>query len=157
MYLPVISFNGIEVELVISYQYLGIILASQLKFDKHVDYLKRKLNTKMRCLGRIRQYIPEELALQLYSSLILPHLDYGDIIYDAMSTTLSNQLQVVQNNCLRICLKRDRMTHVPELHTDSKVNKLDDRRNRLPSELTTCSPKYLRHILDKPGTVPITP
>ena len=40
---PVVSYAGVEVEMVNTYKYLGIQLDSGLHFDKHVDYLKRKL------------------------------------------------------------------------------------------------------------------
>ena len=112
------------------YQYLGIELDSHLKFNKHVDYLKRKLYVKMKSLGRIKQFISNDLALDLYRSLILPHIDYGDMIYDAMSDTLANQVQVIQNNCLRICLGRDSRSSTKALHDDAELVRLSARRKQ---------------------------
>ena len=36
--------------------------------------------------------------------MILPHFDYGDVIYSSSSSTDPlNELQVLQNKCLRAC------------------------------------------------------
>ncbi len=95
---PPITNEGTEVELVNTYKYLGIQLDSGIRFDLHVNYLKRKLYCKMKALTWVKPFIPNDLAITLYNSLILPHFDYGDVVYDAMSTTSANQLQVIQNN-----------------------------------------------------------
>ena len=84
----------------------------------------------MKALGRVKPYIPKDLALMLYNSLILPHFDYGDVVYDAMSATSANQLQVIQNTCLRICLGRGKDSPTEALHTDSNIPRLSNRRKQ---------------------------
>ena len=86
---PVMSYNNKEVELVETYKYLGIQLDSYLRFDKHVDFIKCQLYAEMKTRGRINQFIPNDIALSLY-------LNYGDIVYNAMSADSANQLQVIQ-------------------------------------------------------------
>ena len=58
----------------------------------------------------------------------MPEFDYGDQIYDAMSSTTANQLQVLQNSCLRVCTKANKRTPISELHSIAGVPKLDTRR-----------------------------
>ncbi len=130
-----ISFNGDAVEQVSHFKYLGVILDSSLQFDRHVAYVKQKVFARLKALGRLRQYISRSLSLTLYRSLILPHFDYADVCYDAMSKTSANQLQSLQNTCLRICLKRERMSNVQALHTDANICKLSDRRKAHCSNL----------------------
>ncbi len=45
-----------------------------------------------------------------------------------MSKVSANQLQTLQNTCLRICLKRECMSNVQELHKDANICLLSDRR-----------------------------
>ncbi len=123
-----ISFDGEVVEHVTQFKYLGVILDGSLQFDKHVAYVKQKVFTRLKALGRLRQFISRQLSLTLYQSLVLPHFDYADICYDAMSKSSANQLQSLQNTCLRICLKRERMSNVQDLHNDANVHRLSDRR-----------------------------
>ena len=44
-------------------KYLGVILDPQLKFDKHVQYVKSKTVGKIKLLGRIAPIIKQKIAL----------------------------------------------------------------------------------------------
>ena len=99
-----------------------------LRFDKHTSYIKRKVFPKMKMLGRVRSFISEKLALQLYKRLIIPHIDYGDVVYDAASKKDCQMLQVIQNGFFRICCKADPRTTVLELHRRTNTPFLADHR-----------------------------
>ncbi len=105
-----------------------------ITFDKHVNYLRRKIYTKLKTLGRIRQYIGQRLAVKLYKTLVLPDFDYTDQVYDAMSASNSKQLQVMQNACLRICTLKPSGTSTAELHSETNIMPLNKRR-----KLHTCN------------------
>ena len=59
--------------------------------------------------------------------MILPYLDYGDILLMGASVVLSGKLQKLQTRALRICTYG---YHIDEdiLHSDSKIAKLTKRR-----------------------------
>ncbi len=65
----------------------------------------------------------------LYKSLIVPHIDYGDVVYDAASKKDCQTLQVIQNGCLCICCKADPRTPMLELHRRANIPVLADRRS----------------------------
>ena len=123
-----VTVNGTTVEEVTQFKYLGILLDHHLSFKSHAAYLRRKIFAKLKVLGRVSQYVSQKLALYLYKSLVLPEFDYGDQIYDSMSATTAKQLQVLQNSCLRVCLKADKGTPVIDLHTEAGLPTLDVRR-----------------------------
>ncbi len=52
-------------------------------------------------------------------------MDYGDVVYDAMGTVDSRKLQVLQNQCLRICCNSDPRTPINDLHANCKMPKLE--------------------------------
>ena len=79
-----ISLNNDPIDAVTKFKYLGITLDRHLSFDLHIDSLCRKVIAKMKMMGRVRQYISERLAIQMYTTLILPDFDYGDTIYGGM-------------------------------------------------------------------------
>ncbi len=62
-----------------TFWYLGVMIDWNLKFDAHVNYLRRKAYTKLKALVRARQFIDQMLAIQMYKSLII-HLDHADVI-----------------------------------------------------------------------------
>ena len=50
---------------------------------------------------RIRPYISERTAFQIYQALILPHFDYCSSIWSNCNLTLSDKLQKLQNRSAR--------------------------------------------------------
>ena len=57
--------------------------------------------------------------------MILPFIEYGDICVTSATVENRRKLQVVQNNCLRCALVRDRDIRVAELHDDAHLLKLN--------------------------------
>ncbi len=82
-------------------KYLGVELDEHLSFENHVNKLCSKVSARTGILWRMRSFISEGLAKELYNSLIHPHFGYADIIYDACNWTCKNKLQVHQNAALR--------------------------------------------------------
>ena len=77
--------------------YLGIIFDNLLKFDKHID---KTCNTISRTIGfirQIKQYLPRKVLIMLYNGLLLPHIDYGLVIWGISSQCLTSKLQRLQN------------------------------------------------------------
>ena len=126
--IPVIKCNDQIVDSVPRFKCLGIIIDRNLKFDEHVKYLKGKIYAKMKTLGHVRSFISQSMALDMYKSLVIPHLDFGDAIYDVVSKTDAQTLQVLQNQCLRICLKADPQTSIEDLHRTADIPMLTERR-----------------------------
>ena len=59
------------------FKYLGVQLDCTLSFSNHIDYIARKVNSRLAVLGRASRYLDTKLLLTLYKALILPHFDYG--------------------------------------------------------------------------------
>ncbi len=107
-----ISCEGVNIEVVSKTKYLGVILDSELKFTEHVNYLKQKLIGRTKMLGKLHPLIGQELTLELYKSLVLPVIDYADVVYDCLSSKSSRDLQKLQNYALRIVLQADYDSHI---------------------------------------------
>ena len=75
-----INVAGEVLEQVNVFKYLGFI-DNKLTFNDHIEYILKKSKQKVGFLWRVRKYLPRSIALTLYKSLVLPHFDYGDIIY----------------------------------------------------------------------------
>ena len=91
----------------------------------------------MKALACIRQFVSQRMALQLYKRVILPHVDYGDVLHDSLSKTVAKKLQVILNKCLRICLNAVPRSSVEELHNRASIPYLEARR-----KLHTCKFVY---------------
>ena len=66
--------------------------------------------------------------MNLYKSLVVPHIDYADIIYMHTSAVNLAKLQLIQNNACRLILREGKRASVMEMHFELKLNTLSDRR-----------------------------
>ena len=76
------------IELINKYKYLGIILYKTLTFNEHVTYLKSKIVDRTKTLSRLCPLVGADTTFRLYRSLVMPVLDYADVIYDCLSAKL---------------------------------------------------------------------
>ena len=125
---PSIKLGTNIIEYVKSYKYLGITLDQTLTFNNHINRLIQTLSHKAYQLAKIRRYINEETSLKIYKAMIIPYLDYGDIIYDAAPLKQLEKLQKIQNRCLRTCKAGQSTPSTAELHARYKVGYLKSRR-----------------------------
>ena len=124
-----IQVDNDTIEQVTSFKYLGITLDSTLSFVQHIECISRKINSRISILGRTSSYLSKRLCLLLYKSLIVPHFDYCDIVWDTCSSHLKHRLQTLQNRALRIINKVNRRTPISDLHKLSNILTLQQRRD----------------------------
>ncbi len=80
-------------------------------------------------LSKIRPILKEETALHLYKTLLIPIVDYGDVVYDCLTKDNSDTLQKLQNGVCRIILQKGKRTSTSEMHSQLKLHRLAERRH----------------------------
>ena len=73
--------DGIPMKRVQSAKSLGVYIDERLSWADHIDYLSQRISSAIAGLRQIRPYIPIQTAITIYRSLILPLLDYCDIVW----------------------------------------------------------------------------
>ena len=99
-----ITMGGVELQKTTEFKYLGITIDNCLNFNKHVSVLNQTVSHKIYLLNKIRWFIKEEDSINIYKTMILPHLPYGDVIYSATSKGNLKKLQKIQNRGIRTCI-----------------------------------------------------
>ena len=80
---PAILINGIPLDMVDSYKYLGLLISSDISWSHHIDSICSKARKILGLLYRRFSLDTEPHALlQLYLSLVRPHLEYGSQVWD---------------------------------------------------------------------------
>ena len=97
-----------------------------MNFQEHVRNLNGKVNQRTGPMWRIRSFISQDLAVQLYKSLIAPHFNYYSHIYDGCSLTVQRELQVSPNNALRAVMQVDSRYPIERLHENLNIELLDE-------------------------------
>ncbi len=123
-----LHINNELVESVKVFKYLGVYLDQSLSFDYHIERVYKKTCSKVGLLKKVRHYIHHSTALTLYKSLVLPHIDYCDVVYMTAKQEALNKLQLVQNVACRTLLLADRYSSTKEMHIELNLHLLCERR-----------------------------
>ncbi len=67
-----------------------------LRWNAHIDQLVKKLSSKIGILRRLQHIVPPSTLLQLYNAIVVPHFDYGDIVYESCTQNNLDRLQKMQ-------------------------------------------------------------
>ena len=98
-----IAIDGKALNSVSEYKYLGIVLDASLTWNAHVDYLIGKVRKRLAMLGRIRKNINMYTAGTVYTSFVLPILDYCDTVWSCCGSVNTDKLEKLQRRAARVC------------------------------------------------------
>ena len=117
-----------KIDRVYTYKYLDITLDANLNYNKHLENVIKSISYKSLLLAKIRKYITTDVAIRMYKTMILPVLEYGDVLYDSTNKKFTGKLQTLENRCLRSCILSKQ--HVPTilLHQLCNIGNLEMRR-----------------------------
>jgi hypothetical protein len=139
-------------EKVDNFKYLGIKLDEQLCWNDHIDYLIKKVKTKVYLLRRLRPFICTKAATQAYHALIQSSLTYCDVVWASCSTKAANKLQRLQNQSAKIVLSLQNRS--PSANALQNLNLLSlDKLRKLHLGTFTCKaineelPDYLNKLI----------
>ena len=68
-----------------------MLLDFRLDFQEHWKSLLKKVNKTVALLRKFQNILPRSALLTIHKCFVRAHLDYGDIIYDKLSTILSTK------------------------------------------------------------------
>ena len=121
-----IYLQGCLLQKVPTFKYVGLIWDSTLTYNHHIASVIRSVLHKITLLAKMKRYLNNEVALQIYTSMVLPYLDYADVIFHKANITVLDKLQRLQNRCLKICSGLDRL--FDKVHKRLSIPFLKDRR-----------------------------
>ena len=108
---------------------LGLIIDSQLRYNEHVIAKIKVCFMRLKSLYRCRNYLSIPVRKILVESLILPILDYGDVVYGPrLLVKTAKSLQRIQNACARFCFGIPRGFHVTPYLNNHGILRMHNRR-----------------------------
>ena len=106
-----ITIQNTELEQKDSCKFLGIIIDKDLNWKSHIEFITNKISKNIALLGRLKHTFPKSILKNLYFSLILPYLNYGNIIWASADKTCLNSLVILQKKAIRIISKAKYLDH----------------------------------------------
>ena len=76
---------------------LGILIDENLSWTPQINKVKKYSMNSTRNVHRINKMLPLAARINMYNTIIVPHFDYGDVIFRGCTKKDSNRLQLVQN------------------------------------------------------------
>jgi len=113
---------------VYQFKYLGVLLDCNISWNEHIDMVCSKVSQRIGLLRRLRSCLTVNIASMLYRCMILPLLEYCDIVWENCNITKQRQLQVLQNRAARVILQMKRRSSVQDLHSRLNWKYLTQRR-----------------------------
>ena len=108
---------------------LGLHMTEDLSWNDHVKHICQKTYASLHSLNRLKNFLPTKLKTMLIKSLIMPHFDYCDVVYNDLTEDLSIRLQRAQNSCVRFILGIKKSDHITPAFANLEWLRLKDRRN----------------------------
>lgn len=107
--------NNEKLSIVSEAKNLGVLIDTELKFEKHINKLLQKAYSSIKIIYGIRQFLSSNVRKILCESLVLSLFNYSDTVYGpCLTNQFRNKIQKVQNSCLRLIYgikKRQRISH----------------------------------------------
>ena len=95
--------------------YLGWVLDETMSGEPMALKVISKINGKLKFLYRKNRFLSPELRRMLCNALIQPHFDYAcPAWYPNLTEKTKKKIQIMQNKCIRFCLKLDKMHHISD-------------------------------------------
>ena len=155
---PKFRMNNLELQYVTHFKYLGVVIDNKLNFNEHFKHITQKCARRIniiKCIAGKDWGADRSTLLQLYISLIRPILDYNAFLFDDIATQKIDSLQIIQNDALRIVTGAFRTTNTYNLHIDTNLPLLRQRRKlqllRFFGRMSSFPDSHSYKILTNPG------
>ena len=123
-----IRINGVKIQAVPTYKYLGLNLDQTLNFKYHLGIVISNISFKLYLFSKVRRFLNEKTAIIIYKSMILPFYDYCDVVFAFSDTPELKKLNRRHLRGMRLCLDNGHNIDEDELYIKCKISNLENRR-----------------------------
>ena len=120
------KLNETVIKEVESISFLGVIIQENLKWNEHISLKSNKISKVNAILSRLKNVLPENILLNIYNALIVPHLTYGITAWGNATKSLFSRLIVLQKKSLRIISNSKYNSHTNPLFQKYNLVKVHD-------------------------------
>ena len=96
-----ILLNGVSIEAVKSFKFLGVYLDDKLSFEYHIKHVINKISRHSGIIYKIRKNLPEKALLDYYYAFIYPYISYNVEVWGAAYAIVLNPLIVQHKRIIR--------------------------------------------------------
>lgn len=113
-----IKFDNVVLERVESIKILGLVIDERLNFNKHVEQINNNCIPFIFAFRRLRPFITERTALEMYYAYIHSRLAYMISLWATAPKYTVESVEILQRKALRIVYRKDRTCRSNELYSE---------------------------------------
>ena len=152
---PNLIFDGVVIKRSIEHVHLGLTITSNLSWQRHIDKAILKANKLLYVMNNIKTKLPRNALCALYKSMLLPVIEYCDVIFDNCTIRAALALENVQRWAALACTGAYKHTSNDRLLLELNWIPLRQRRTNhklviLYKIIHGLAPSYLTAILPRP-------
>ena len=117
-----LNINGIEIEKVNCFNFLGLTLTENLKWKDHIDNISNKCCKTVGIINKLKYFLPTHVKLLLYNTLIVPHICYCILAWGFNYKRILN----IQKKAIRLVNLSAYNAHTEPLFRKYRVFKIKD-------------------------------
>ena len=117
-----LAIDGVNIEKVEEFNFLGLTIDTNLKWKKHTDKISNKCSKITGVLNRLKLLFPQEIKCLLYNSLIVPHINYCITAWGFHR----NRITIIQKKAIRIITASSYISHTEPLFKQLNLLKVED-------------------------------
>ena len=140
--LPIVKINGIQIECVDNFNFLGVIIDKNLTWKNHLNKVSNKIVRIIGIMNKLKFTLPQNILINIYNSLIIPHINYCILLWGSENSRVFK----LQKRAVRIIRKESRLSHTDPIFKELNLLKINDI-YRL--QLLKCYFKYEHNLLPK--------
>ncbi len=117
-----LHIEGVSIERVYEFNFLGITLDDQLRWNKHIDKISNKMSRNIGILNSLKHFLPLSTKTLIYNSLISSHINYGLLLWGYSC----KRVELLQKKAVRIVCLSKYNAHTEPLLKYLKLLKVSD-------------------------------
>ena len=109
--LPVLISNTV-IPFVNNFKNLGVQISRDLLWNEQISAIISKVNYSLASFYRRTRFFPRNVKILLANSLLLPHFEYCNLVYNSLTHFLDEKLKKLQNQCIRFIFDLRKFEHI---------------------------------------------
>ena len=93
--IPNLHKNSIKLGCLVSFNFLGIRIVDRLTWKEGINLIANKISRTVVVINRLKHYLPQNILLTIYNTLIIPHLNYGILTWVFNSDRILKNLKKI--------------------------------------------------------------
>ena len=111
----ILSIDGVNIERVHDFRFLGVILDEKFSWKNHVAHIKAKVAKSIFILNKVKYELDTNVLRMLYCTLVLPYFIYCLEVWGNSYKSNMTPLIMLQKKAVRIIHKEDFRAHTNRL------------------------------------------